>query len=98
MQHAGDRNGTLICTFDDFAKNGIRRKSVSLAIRQCEALGFLERTRKGGLGKGKTHLPSNYRLTYVVGRHRGSSHGDPRTNEWTRLEDRQRGKGRPRPG
>src|SRR5829696_1304072 len=26
MQHAGGRNGTLICTFDDFAKNGIRRK------------------------------------------------------------------------
>src|SRR5215218_3524336 len=65
MQHAGERNGTLVCTFDDFAKNGIRRRSVSLAIRQSEVLGFLETTRKGGLGKGKTHLPSQYRLTYV---------------------------------
>jgi hypothetical protein len=40
MQHGGADNGHLPCTYADFEKAGVRRKSIALAIRQCVALGF----------------------------------------------------------
>jgi hypothetical protein len=81
MRHGGAENGKLICTYSDFAKAGIRRASIALALRQCQALGFLECTRRGwSISEFRT--PSRYRLTYVFGR---GEHGHP-TDEWSRIK------------
>src|SRR5208282_1441667 len=48
--HHGGRpalNGKLTVTFDDFEAYGIHRHSIAPALRELEALGFIERTRKG---------------------------------------------------
>lgn len=77
MSKGGEQNGELICTYDDFARAGIRRKSVALAIRQAQALGFLAVVR-GYRTAGADKAPSLYRLTYVYGRE-----GSPEpTNDW----------------
>jgi hypothetical protein len=81
MAHGGAENGKLICTYDDFQNAGIRRKSISRAIRECVALGFLEITIQGGLKRADIRRPSNYRLTYVNGR--GES-PDP-THDWRNI-------------
>ena len=81
LRHAGSENGNLPCTYSDFVEAGLRRASVSLAIRQCEALGFLQITRRGGRSISDVRRPSLYRLTYVVGR--GKS--DVPTDEWKRI-------------
>lgn len=81
INHGGAENGSLVCTYDDFCKAGIRRKSISRAIRECVALGFLEVTQQGGLVRADIRRPSNYRLTYVNGRHKSP---DP-THEWRKL-------------
>ena len=45
MEHAGTENGQLICTYDQFARAGIRRASVALAIRQLTAVGVANQIR-----------------------------------------------------
>ena len=53
IEHAsngGVENGNLACTFDDFARAGIRRRSIAAAIRELERLGFLEITQRGRKG------------------------------------------------
>jgi hypothetical protein len=59
----------------------VRRASVSLAIRQCVALGFIEITRRGGRSISDVRRPSLYRLTYVFGRRDQSGP----TDEWKRI-------------
>jgi hypothetical protein len=81
MGHGGAENGKLICTYDDFCKAGIRRNSISRAIRECVALGFLEITVLGGLKRADIRRPSNYRLTYVNGRGKSP---DP-THDWRKI-------------
>ena len=68
MRHGGAENGALPCTYSDFVAAGVRRASVSLAIRQCVALGFLEVTHRGGRSNAEYRNPSRYRLTYLNGR------------------------------
>jgi hypothetical protein len=84
MHHAGGENGRLPCTYTDFAQAGIRRRSVSLAIQQCEALGFLEVTTRGGLSRAGSKWPSLYRLTYPTG---SSSSAQP-THDWRKIKTR----------
>ena len=81
MLHGGAENGRLPVTYSDFEEAGLRRKSISLAIRQCVALGFLEITRRGGRSIAHVRPPSLYRLTYVHGRGGG---GTP-TDEWRKI-------------
>lgn len=77
MSKGGEQNGTLICTYDDFETAGIRRKSVALALRQAQALGFISITR-GYRTAGADRAPSLYRLTYVYG-----TEGSPNpTQDW----------------
>jgi hypothetical protein len=83
MRHGGAENGHLPCTYSDFVKAGVRRASVSLAIRQAVALGFLEVTQRGGRSISRVRPPSKYRLTYINGRGRSQ----PATNEWKRIAD-----------
>ena len=85
MEHAGSENGALVCTYSDMAACGIRRASVSLAIRQCVELGFLKVT-VGRRAIAQHRAPSLYRLTYVVGRKTGSLKQDEPTHEWRRIK------------
>src|SRR3954447_23862008 len=62
MRHGGAENGALPCTYSDFVAAGVRRASVSLAIRQCVALGFLVVTHRGGRSNAEYRNPSRYRL------------------------------------
>jgi hypothetical protein len=77
--HGGMENGALICTFDDFARAGVRRQSVARAIRDLEKLGFIEVTQRGRRAAGEFYLPSRYRLTYLH-----TKTGGP-TDEWRRV-------------
>lgn len=70
MRHAGQHNGELIATYDQFVAAGIRRASVSSAIRICEALGFLSVVKRGGMSAAGFKFPSLYRLTYLLRRNR----------------------------
>jgi len=68
MHHGGAENGSLICTYSDFVKSGLRRQSIALAIRQCVALGFLVITREGQrCASDFNRVPAQYFLTYLQG-------------------------------
>ena len=85
MEHGGRDNGKLPCTYSDFEKYGVRRKSISKALDELEALGFIETIRKGHLRpEGDSGSPSLYRITC---RHVYRSDGfDVPTNEWRRFD------------
>jgi hypothetical protein len=63
--HGGRENGSLICTYDDFKAFGIRRSSVSQAMRELVVLGFVEVTQQGRMAAADFYAPSRYRLTYL---------------------------------
>lgn len=63
--HGGKDNGRLACTYDDFERFGLRRKSISEAIRQLVACGFVEVTERGSGGNREFRRPARYRLTYL---------------------------------
>ena len=73
MRHGGAENGALPCTYSDFVAAGVRRASVSLAIRQCAALGFLEVTHRGGRSNAEYRNPSRSRRQRAA---RGSRDGE----------------------
>jgi hypothetical protein len=78
--HGGYDNGKLPVTYKQFEEYGIDRLSIAAAIRECEALGFLEVTEPGRGGNREHRAVSLYRLTYMpVGRARP-------THEWRRLQ------------
>lgn len=77
MNHAGRENGNLIVTYADFEAFGIRRSSVSAAIRELEALGFIEITFKGRGGNAEFRKASKYRITHQAAK----GQVDP-TDEW----------------
>lgn len=85
MAHGGRENGRLPCTYTDFEKYGVRRKSISKALDELVALGFIEITRKGHLRpEGDSGAPSQYRITCIpVYKSDGVERA---TNEWRRFE------------
>jgi hypothetical protein len=85
MAHSGKQNGRLQCTYDDFERAGLRRRSITLAIRQCVALGFIEVTRGGYKTAGDVRVPSLYRLTYPLNAD-ARRQGLP-TDEWAKVAD-----------
>jgi hypothetical protein len=62
--HGGKDNGRLPCTFDDFERYGLRRKSIAAALRTLEALGFIKITEAGRGGNGEWRRPNCFQLTY----------------------------------
>ena len=78
--HGGQDNGRLPVTFDDFFDYGIHRHSVAPAIRECEALGFIEITQRGRAGNADFRCPNLFRITYVA------AAGPPPTHEWREIE------------
>jgi len=83
MRCGGAKNGGLVLTYNAIAGEKVRRRSIALAVRQCEALGFLRIThRGGGPWAGGKRRPSKYRLTYLV----GTKKSPEPTHEWRALK------------
>jgi hypothetical protein len=80
MAHGGAENGRLIVTHRQFEEWGVHRDSVSPAIREVVALGFVEITRQGKAGVGGHGEANRFRLTYV-----NDKHGVQPTEEWRRI-------------
>jgi len=78
MHHGGEENGALKCTYKNFVQYGIHLAGVASAIRELEALGFLEVTERGCGGNSDERNPNLYRLTYL--RAKGADNAG--THEW----------------
>jgi hypothetical protein len=77
-KHGGEDNGKLVVTYEHFIEYGIHKDSIAPAIRECEALGFVD-AEHGQAGNREYRWPSSYRLTYLrVGRAKP-------THEWKRF-------------
>jgi hypothetical protein len=81
--HGGKDNGRLPVTYDDFHAFGIHRHSISGAIRECVALGFLEVTEQGRAGNAEHRTPNRFRLTYKPTK---GLIGDG-THEWRKINE-----------
>jgi DNA-binding PadR family transcriptional regulator len=66
LAQGGAENGRLIITFSDFEWAGLHPNMIAPALRELEALGLIETTRKGYGGAAAMRAPSTYRLTYVA--------------------------------
>jgi hypothetical protein len=80
--HGGNDNGKLPVTYEHFMEYGIDRHAISPAIRELEALGFVEVTQRGKPSAGEHRLPNLFRLTWV----NCKSTSNP-THEWRRIPD-----------
>jgi hypothetical protein len=80
--HGGTDNGRLPCTYEDFEKYGMDRHAIGPAIREAEALGFIQVTVRGCAGNAQWRTPNLFRLTYRPTKH---CHGDG-SHEWMRIE------------
>lgn len=78
--HGGTDNGSLIVTFDNFVEYGLEKKSIAPALRELEALGFIEVTERGRAGNAEWRRASRFRLTY---RH---SDAGGATDDWSRIK------------
>jgi hypothetical protein len=72
--HGGNENGELPVTFQQFEEWGVRRHSIASAIRELEALGFIEVTQHGYGGAAGAGVPNKYRLTYRPSQRLGRKH------------------------
>jgi hypothetical protein len=78
--HGGNDNGRLPCTFDHFVEYGIDRHSIAPALREVEALRFVEVTERGRAGNAEYRRPNLFRVTYrPVGRAQA-------TDEWRSIK------------
>jgi hypothetical protein len=80
--HGGNDNGKLPVTYEQFVEYGVHRHAVAPAIRELEALGFIEVTQRGRPSAGEFRLPNLFRLTCVMCK----STPKP-THEWRRIRD-----------
>ena len=63
--HAGKDNGKLPVTFRDFHNFGVRWNSISSAIREADALGFIRITRYGRASNAEFRIPNMFALTHL---------------------------------
>jgi hypothetical protein len=77
--HGGQDNGRLPVTYQDFRDYGVHRHGIAAALRELEALGFIEITERGRGGNAEWRTPNKYRLTY-----KESDVGE--TNNWRNIE------------
>lgn len=81
-QHGGNDNGRLPVTYEHFVEYGIHRHAIGPAIRELEALGFIEVTQRGRPSAGEFRLPNHFRITWV----NCKSTPIP-SHEWRRIPD-----------
>jgi hypothetical protein len=84
--HGGTDNGRLPITYGDFEEYGIDRHSIGPAIREAEALGFIEVTERGRAGNAEHRSPNLFRLTFRPAKGYTGDHG---THEWRKITDLQ---------
>jgi len=77
--HGGKDNGCLPVTFEDFVAYGVNRDSIAPALRELQALGFVEITQHGRGGNAEHRAPNLFRLTYEPIK------DAPPANEWKRF-------------
>jgi hypothetical protein len=77
--HGGAENGRLPVTYDDFARYGIDRHAIGPALREAEALGFIETVEQGRAGNADYRRPNVFRITYLP-----TPYSDP-SHEWARI-------------
>ena len=77
--HGGNENGRLPVTYDDFVAYGIHRHAIAPALREVDALGFIEITERGRAGNAEYRSPNKIRITY-----RHLDKAKP-TDEWKRI-------------
>jgi hypothetical protein len=82
MCHGGNENGRLTVSYRQFEGYGVHKNGVAAAIRELEALGFIETAERGCAGNANFGKSSQYRLTYrpAVGAPVDGSH------EWRRIK------------
>lgn len=80
MHHGLAENGDLPVTYDDFEVYGIRRRSISQAIKQAVALGFIDVIDKGRKSYGSARRPARYGLTWLP-----RSDRTPASNRWKSI-------------
>jgi hypothetical protein len=85
MNHGGAENGKLPCTFADLRDWGIHKDAVAPALRELEALGFIETMKKGYRGAAGTRQASEYRLTFRPAWNAGRADGDG-THEYLKIK------------
>jgi DNA-binding transcriptional MocR family regulator len=78
--HGGNDNGKLPVTKERFMEYGIHDHAIAPALRELEALGFIEITERGRAGNAEYRRPHKFRLTY-----RNLERANP-TDEWTRIK------------
>ena len=83
IYHGGNpmENGRLIVTHEQFRDYGIEKDAVAPALRELEALGFIEIVRAGAAGNEREKRSNVFRLTYLPS---GTAPGDG-THEWRAI-------------
>jgi hypothetical protein len=82
--HGGQDNGALPVTYGNFVDYGIDRHAIGPAIRELEALGFIEVTERGRASAGEFRSPNKYRITFQPILKRNRAAIEP-TNEWKAI-------------
>jgi DNA-binding transcriptional MocR family regulator len=78
--HGGNDNGRLPVTYEHFQEYGVDRQAIAPAIRELEALGFIEVTQRGRPSAGEFRWPNLFRLTWV------NCYSTPNpSHEWRRV-------------
>jgi hypothetical protein len=81
--HAGQANGKLIITHEQFIEYGIHRHQVASALRELEALGLIIITVHGRGGNAEHRQASRFLLNYLCG---AVDAHQQITNAWKRVE------------
>jgi hypothetical protein len=82
MHQGGAENGALKCTYADFVRYGVNLAAVAPALRELEALRFVEVIERGCGGNSDQRHPSIYRLTYLLAK---GARGDG-SHEWRQIK------------
>jgi hypothetical protein len=82
LHHAGNENGKLPVTYDDFARYGIRRMSIKFGISVAVALGWVDVVEQGHRGAADDRRAARYALTWL-----DRWDTTPRTNRWKQFDE-----------
>jgi hypothetical protein len=79
--HGGRENGNLPVTFRDFNEYGIHWNAIAPAIREAEALGFIQITQHGVASNKEFRVPNTFALTHLP------TEKEPKaTEDWGRIK------------